>query len=759
MPSGVHTGSQVSPERRRIFFVAIDEGLTRRAACKIAGIGHSTAQRLVDQRRARGVSSGRVAPARVASAHPPPLVDSGPSSVERAPDVRSASPLPPGRPPMPSRDDTRDIYTATVYSANRVPLAKRAAYFAALDRGITRRLACKEAGIGHTTGQRLEDLRRAGELKPPPPPGPWARRRSPLPPGPTPDFGTDTENGTGGFSYGPIPYDELSAEARKGLEDFGYFRRRYLGRGASEWQVEAATQMLQLLHTGRREYVVVSAPPGVGKSSLFVHDLPAWLICQDRRIRILIGSRTERQADRYANRLRDTLGRSHVARPPDLQIRRGLAVVPEASLSGDYGRFRGLERELWTRGAFTVAQERAYVSTEKENTVTAFGQDSGVLGMRFDFCVWDDLVDSSNVRTPYARETLIDWWERESEQRLDPDAAGLLVLQGQRIDPSDLYRHALDQQAFDDEGESTKKYHHIVFPAHFEDRCRGDHALGAPSYPEGCLLDSHRLPWRELAAHQLNNPDRYQVLFQQDDADPANAMVQRLWIGGGRDTKTGEVFPGCWDHGRGLATLPDDLVAPIHSVCVADPAPSRYWAIQHWLFEPATERRYLIDLVRTQMTASAFLDWNQREGTFTGLMEDWWVRAQALGIPITHWIVEANAAQKFMLQYDHVTRWSQTRGVSLIPHSTQAVNKLDQSIGVTSIGPHYRFGRVRLPAGDGPLSPAASASLRLVNEAVGWDSYATDDCVLAQWFLEVQIPNLFTTRKPRQPAQRPSWLR
>jgi hypothetical protein len=636
------------------------------------------------------------------------------------------------------------------HTGTAVPSAKRTAYFAARDKGLSKRQACKIAGISSHTAlalernlQELDHLPELGRTGPKPKRGRPAPTLAPL---------EDPQD----YPYGPRAYNELTEDAQKAHADFGYFRRRYLGRGESPWQVEAAYQMMPLLESPDREFVCVNMAPGVGKSSLFSHDLPVWLIARNRRIRILIGSRTERQAMTYVNRIRQTLSRAHIARPAKDQLAQGLATLPEAVLSADFGRFKGLDRDGWTREFFTVAQHRGEISTEKEATCASFGMDSGVLGMRFDLIIWDDLVDSQTVGTPYAREKLIDWWEREAEARLDP--GGLLILQGQRIDPNDLYRYALDQKAFDDEGNTYKKYSHIVYPAHFEDRCQGRHEAGAPSYPQGCLLDSYRLPWRELASHQQSRPEKYRILYQQEDSDPADAMVQRLWINGGQDPSTGEEFSGCWDHGRDLAQLPDGLTAPLHSVCVADPAPSRYWAIQWWLYEPATERRFLMDLVRSTMTAPQFLDWRQAESVFVGLMEDWLERSVALGVPIKHWIVEANAAQKFMLQYDHVKRWASTRSVALIPHNTHAVNKLDTQIGVSALGPHYRFGRVRLPAGDGALSPAHTASSKLVNEAVGWPSYATDDCLMAQWFLEVSIPRLFPKVGGTPMTQRrPSW--
>jgi hypothetical protein len=404
--------------------------------------------------------------------------------------------------------------------------------------------------------------------------------------------------------------------------------------------------------------------------------------------------------------------------------------------------------------------------------------DGGFLGGRYDVVVWDDLVDKKSHRTAEARETLINMWETEAETRLEP--GGLLILQGQRMRSDDLYRYALDLKAGDPDDygpdqERPQKYHHIIYRAHFEDVCKGDrvsvetgervvhpyvdedgflkgggkdklnpdHAKdGTPWRPDGtggCLLDPVRLDWRSLQTIRANRAERYLVMYQQEDTDPANALVHPVWVSGGLGDD-GIEYPGCWDRDRDLAQLPRGLSGQLVSVATADPSPTRFWSIQWWIYHPDSEQRFLMDLVRQQMDAPDFLDYDFNAGAFVGVMQEWQERSKRLGLPITHWVFEANAAQRFVLQYDHAKRWQRKHGVDLIPHQTHA-NKSDPEFGVQTIAPHWRWGRVRLPGKSGGMGRVAA--MKLVDEVTRWPDGATDDCVMASWFFEYQLPNIY----------------
>lgn len=544
----------------------------------------------------------------------------------------------------------------------------------------------------------------------------------------------------------PVPLEELGEEARAALHDFDLFRKRYLGRRNKPWQSRAAAMVVELEATDQKEWVVVNVPPGSGKSTTFTHDIPAWLIVRGRvlglDVRLMFGSRTQRQANQYGRRLRATLMRPRPVEGAD------------AVLVDDYGQFQPTNHNLWRAEEFIVWENPEEQPTdEKEPTVMCAGMDTGFLGGRFNFVIWDDLVDASTIRTDDARKRQREWFDDEAETRLEP--GGLFLLQGQRLSPDDLYRYALDKPGVKEDGTldpDSSKYKHVVFPAHDESRCNDEHSRNAPAWPEGCLLDPERLTWRDLMAIKENNPRRFDIIMQQKDVDPSGSLVPRVFIEGGM--WNGLQLPGCLDMDRSLCELglsKDNLVSAIS----VDPSPTKFWSVQWWVYDPDTELRWLMDLHRGAMDAPDFLD-RLANGQFTGIANDWVLRAAELGHPVTTMIVEQNAAQRFLLQYDHVQEWMAGNGLSVIPHNTTHSNKSDESFGVQTLRPQYQYGRVRIPYGD---VYARSVVDDLIKEVTVWPDGRTDDCVMAQWMFEWNLPNL-TAASASVPTRRgiPSWV-
>jgi hypothetical protein len=436
---------------------------------------------------------------------------------------------------------------------------EKASYFTLRDRGWTRAAAAREIGCsydtaiawdklrsrpsGHVSGARKKDsIQFMRGIEPPPP----------LVPG----------------------RDHLNEHALRALDDFEFFRARYLGHLSTPWQIEAAETMVRLLKTPEKEWVVVNCPPGSGKTTLFSLDIPLWLIVRDRAVRIFVGSRTFKMASTYTGRIRNMLARTMPAPPDEENIAKGLAVEPTGCLAVDFGRFRPEAKELWRRDEFVVEQTSGEGSVEKEATVTAWGRDTDFLGFRADFVVWDDLVTSKGLKTIEAIEADREWFEDEAETRLEP--GGVFCLQGQRMGPEDLYRHALNMRTGDeDEVESPPKYRHIVYKAHYEDVCRQLHKRTDPPYdpknPEsgGCLLDPRRLLWSELQTARRNRESKYRVQYQQEDVDPSRVLVRKAWIDGGTDPEDGSICPGCWDD-RNILEVPNGLVPPVSVEVLGD---------------------------------------------------------------------------------------------------------------------------------------------------------------------------------------------
>ncbi len=548
---------------------------------------------------------------------------------------------------------------------------------------------------------------------------------------------------------GNLVAQPISAEAQRALEDFAFFRLRYFGRKSTPWQERAVYDVLRLLETDDREYIVMNEPPGSGKSTLFTHDMVCWLLARDRTLRIQIGSRTERQARMYVGRIKRSLERDAPLRTDTDSLSKGISFDAEACMQDDFGAFKPEGRsDKWRADGLVIRQVDGVSLDDKEDSVSAWGQDSGFLGGRFDLVIWDDLVDRKNTKTDEARTTMREWYDGEAETRLEP--GGCLLLQGQRIAANDLYRYCLDKTTLDEQ----RKYRHITFKAHHVDLCTGQHDNLAP-WPASCLLDPHRLPWRHLETIQHNNPRSYEVMYQQEDGDAVGGLVDPVWIEGGEDV---DGFPasGCLDKERLLLDPPAHLLnGQGWSFVTVDPSPSEWWGIIWWLYDPDTGNRYIIDLHKRRLTPQQFLSLDLDTFAWGGLLEEMNNQSVDLEIPISHVVVEINAAQKWLLNQPHVQKWSATTGVILVPHTT-GINKLDPKFGVESIGDLFRQGRIRIPWGN---LRARQTMTYLIEEVTRYPEYDTTDLVMSTWFGKLATENTYTPRRSGLYQQnRPTWM-
>ena len=530
----------------------------------------------------------------------------------------------------------------------------------------------------------------------------------------------------------------LTKPALDALRDFAAFRLRYFGRTSTPWQVKAAYEVVRQMDEARdgsqRRYIVMNEPPGSGKSTLFTHDLICWLIARDRTIRIMIGSRTERQARMYVGRIKRTLERDVPLKADADSISKGIADDAESTLAADYGAFKPPDRtDRWANNELVVRQINGIALDDKESTVSAWGQDSGFLGGRFDLVVWDDLVDRKNTRTQESRDGIIEWWDAEAETRIEP--GGVLLLQGQRIAPNDLYRYCLDKKNDDD----TAKYVHVMFKAHDDDLCTPDtnHEAITEAWPHSCLLDPHRLPWKFLTTNKRNNPRAYALQYQQEDHYGTSGLVRAEWIEGGTDHE-GYEAPGCLDRQRIAGDVPAHLTdGRGFSFVTVDPSPTKWWGVIWWVYDRTSENLYAIKIIRKRMSPQDFLTLNLDTAEFEGLLTDLRTQAIEQQAPITHIVVEINAAQRWLLQQPHIQKWSQHTGILFLPHSTHA-NKADPKYGVESLGDPFRQGRIRLPY-NGPTTRDQTTDL--VDELLRYPNGDTDDLVMSTWFARLTVVN------------------
>jgi hypothetical protein len=547
----------------------------------------------------------------------------------------------------------------------------------------------------------------------------------------------------------PKTWDELSEDAKEALRDFSVFETLFLARRTAPWRRDAANRIIEfLMNTEERSFVIMNTFPGAGKSTLFTHDIPAWLIagggfCDPRKgraIRIMLGADTQTVSEHYVARLRATLEN----REPYYDHQRDVAA--ELSLVEEFGYFKPLEQEgrLWRADQFTVQPISGYRLSEKEPTVQAASRDKGFLGERVNLAVWDDLVTFDNSRNPSHQGKLAAWFEEQAERRIEP--GGALVLVGQRFGPHDLFRDRLDREIIDPEtGERRKKYHLIRYPAHHDDLCDGKHREW-DGKDDGCLTDAWRLPWREVLEAQ-SGPN-YRTLYQQEDIDPGRALVHPVWLDGGRDP-WGVDCPGCLDKDRGFFEVPKG-VGELISYATVDPAAGLWWAIEWWAVrveEPHV--RYLIWGHRAKMKAGDLLDWDPDRKVHVGYMEEIQRKSREIHLPIRVWVIEAVSAFRHLFQFVHFRSWKMRHpDVAVIAHETQR-NKHDPELGVEALlPPLYRAGLKRLPYKQGDLDAIAYVKVKR-KELTEYPDVVTIDTVMADWFGETNMKRILSLARRR----------
>jgi len=650
-----------------------------------------------------------------------------------------------------------------------VPPQDKAKFFALMQNGYNIKDACAATGVHYNTGSR------------------WVKRAKEL----STATAEARHKGSSGAGFGgrqsidyqkaldnvdlpsAIPYDMLCEEAKRGLEDFDFFRSYYLGRVPSPWQVEAALTLVKLLESDEKEFVVLNVPPGAGKSTLF-HDVAVWAICRNRRIRVMIGSVSQNMAKLYSRRIRETLERPMPIEPDPMMIEKGLAVNAEGCLSIDYGRFKPVDKgALWRAEEFVVEQLDGNGLDNKEPTVRAYGIESEFIGHRADLCLFDDVASPDNARESVARDKLLERWDNVAEARCDP--GGLLAVVGQRLGSGDLYAHCLSKETYDLDDEMSydgsdvlnvedqlsaepkkhKKYRHIIYKAYYDELDTGpeSRSFRAKPYPDGPLLEPKRLSWKDLSFIRHAKPDVFKVVYQQEDLDLDSRLVDRTWLTGGIG-RDGVMYNGCIDQDRRPGHIPENLASPWISICAIDPSPTMFWAFVWIIYQPNTGLYYVVDIYRLKLTAEEVLGYNTTTGEYFGLMDEIQEKSYDIGYPITHWVVEINAAQRFLLAHDFVRQWQTMNRVNVIPHTTSR-NKVDENLGVEALlPPLIRAGAIRFPS-----MRENWKTLAAVDELTKWtrDKKNGTDIVMALWMAVLNLPNLTTPKAP--PRQwRPSWL-
>ncbi len=446
--------------------------------------------------------------------------------------------------------------------------------------------------------------------------------------------------------------------------------------------------------------------------------------------------------------------------------------------------------------------QTAFLTGEKESTVASLSQDMGFLGGRFDINLWDDLADKNNSKTADQREATTDWWFSEAESRCEP--GGLVALIGTRYGKFDIYNHCknLTYQTDDDADEATldavtsqftaeemqqvreelerelvdkygkdyselatpdvsggmrmsrKIYRYYKFPAHDETKCEAPLSIKNKDHIE-CVLDPKRFSYTHLRKVQASDPRKYNLTYQQNDEETTENLVQKVWLTGGVDDDN-ITYPGCYNYERRLLQLPEDIdPADCFSIATLDPSAKNWWSVQWWIYDVENDKDYLINLMRARLTSGGFLDYDIRKKVFTGVAQDWQEIAKAKGWPISLWIIEQAAAQRYIFQHKWVNQWMQQHHTTIKGHETHK-NKADPEHGVEgSLPGRFRQGKVDLPFDQDDL-PTRVTINEFAKELTEYPDSQTNDMVMGYWFFDFNrliLPSSMRVSRASTPKQ------
>ena len=166
------------------------------------------------------------------------------------------------------------------------------------------------------------------------------------------------------------------------------------------------------------------APRGFGKSTVGDVDYCITRILRDPNIRIMIGSKTQTQAQAFLKEIR-----THFEQNEDL-----LRI---------FGDWKTSKDNVWSDREFTV-NKRTII--KKEATVTALGASGAVISKHFDIIIGDDLVGLENARTERQRANLKEWFYSSLFPTLEPD--GEIHILGTRYNPLDLYEDLIKSKDY-----------------------------------------------------------------------------------------------------------------------------------------------------------------------------------------------------------------------------------------------------------------------------------------------------------------------
>lgn len=521
--------------------------------------------------------------------------------------------------------------------------------------------------------------------------------------------------------------------------DFAEWRRRFLGMETyphmQQWIDLLEGREPRDLHPaityepGNPRRILINTPPFHAKSTVITQQYVAYRICMNPEIRVVIVSKTQKQAAKYL-----------------YSVKRMLTERQFADLHAAYAPKDGFEGPVWTSTMIYVngRGEDAIDPASKDPTVEAIGIGGQLQGARADLIILDDVEDPKNVAQ---WEAHLDWVNEVVQSRL---YSGRILVVGTRVAAQDLSAALRDGDNFSS-GKSPWTY--LGQPCVLEEH--DDPAEWVTLWPKSTVPldvedeskaqpDEHGLYpcWDGPALHEVREqirPRSWALLYMQAPISD-DSTFPMLCVNGSvnRMRKPGPMRPG--EHG-GRPHGPEGL----HIIASIDPAGTQEGFVLVYAVDRASKERWVLNAwVSVAATPKWYYELLQQITTQYGIQE---------------LVIENQGYSSWLIHDENIVRYCQARGIRILPHYTSR-NKIDPDFGVASMSPlfgtltrladgagrvvHAKDNIIHLP--DPGCSPGVKA---LVDQLIMWQPGAKAkkqrmDGPMALWFAETRVRQLVT---------------
>ncbi len=363
-------------------------------------------------------------------------------------------------------------------------------------------------------------------------------------------------------------------------------------------------------------------------------------------------------------------------------------------------------------------------------TLQALGIGGRIYGTRSDIIIMDDAITLANVNE-YVKQQK--WLVQEVESRLD--GGGLLCLLGTRVASIDLYKTIRELEDW----EGNKVFTYFSQPALLSE---GDGKIEnwVSLWPEWFTAE-------RLSRARRNDEAHWALVFQQQDVAENAAFPSRA-VEASINTLR---FPGPMT--IGVPGHREQGMNGLYVVGGLDPATVGNTAMVVAGLDRETGKRYILDGInRPNMHAQHLIAELQR---LTNLYH------------IQEWVIERNAAQRFITQIPEIQDWLHGRGVKITPHNTN-VEKFDSDFGIQAMAqlfltcgepPENRPNAIWKKTPDKAMIELPTARQNawvsaLVNQLITWEPTGMTrsektDLVMALWFCEIAFKRVINRGKTK----------